>query len=568
MDILKILESFNKRTELFSEAEYNRAVENMQLEILDVDKFVKRNDVQEITNPVFFQYEGVPTEDGLLSNEIFGITKETRAGTYGYIALHGTFMDPSCYKCWTRLDSKVKACVQGTDTFIINSKGELESNPNGSNGIDFLKKNFDNIKIKSTDSRKRDIKINYLKSNKDKMFITKYIVIPVYYRDVSSGKNTGVGEINRLYSQLIIAVRAYTDIKDYGISTSAQAGRIQNILLAIYDWFAGNSNTMLKESGAGMAAKNGIIRSSVLSKTADYSNRLVISAPELKVETVDDLMVDTFHAALPLSAAITNFKPYILFHVRRFFENNFDGIATIETVDKKTGKIIRVTPKDPKIEFSDERIMNEIHKYVHSYSDRFVPITFHVEENDKAYSMIFKGHKSTEKANELVESISNRRLCWIDLFYQAAVEATKDKCILITRFPIDSFYNQFPNEIVVSSTKETEPMIINGTLYPYYPKIREEDIGKDTSNSFIDTLSMANVQLDSIGGDYDGDQVTTKGAYYKESNEELKKYLHSKEFFLSANGINIRLPGNDTYQTLYSLTKILDNEKQLTNPVF
>ena len=33
------------------------------------------------------------------------------------------------------------------------------------------------------------------------MFITKYIIIPAGYRDVNSGKNTGVGEINKFYAK-------------------------------------------------------------------------------------------------------------------------------------------------------------------------------------------------------------------------------------------------------------------------------------------------------------------------------------------------------------------------------
>ena len=44
-------------------------------------------------------------------------------------------------------------------------------------------------------------------------------------------------------------------------------------------------------------------------------------------------------------------------------------------------------------------------------------------------------------------------------------------------------------------------MYINDTFYRYYPKIREEDIGIDTSNKFIDTLQLSNLYLPGIGGD-------------------------------------------------------------------
>lgn len=566
MDIIDFLEYLNEEYSMLSEAEYNRTIEHLKLEIIDQDKFIKRNDIREVTNPIFFERQNIPTSDGLLSNEIFGITKETRAGTFAYIDLHGIFMDPSCYKVWTRIDSKVKACVHGTDTFIIDEHGQLQQASNGKNGIKFLKDNFDKFKFRRTDSSKRDLKIEYLMKNKDRMFITKYFVIPPFYRDVKTGKNTGVGEINRLYSQLLVSSRSVQESLDYGISAEGMSGRIQELILAIHDWIIGNNNKMIRDPGTGLSRKEGFIKKAVLSKTVDYGCRLVLSAPECKVERYTDMIEDCFHASLPLASALVNFKPFILFYVRRFFENLFGGISVLEVIGKD-GKIIRVTPKDPLIEFSDERIEKEIENFCFSYNNRIKPIPVPVEETDKIYYLMFTGSKSTKSASEDPESIYRRRLSWVDIFYQAAVEATKDKTILITRFPMDSFYNQFPNEIVVSSTIETEPMYIKETFYPHYPKIREEMFGTHTGNYFKDTMSIANVQLSSIGGDYDGDMITSKGSYAVETNDELKEYLHSKSFFIDLGTTNVRTSGNEAIQALYSLTKV-EKDTRLTNPVF
>ena len=81
-----------------------------------------RNNVKEITNPTFFGYNGLPTPDGLLSNEIFGITQADRAGIFGYIDLVEYFIDPSCYKALLRLDRKFNEIVHGTNFFTINDK--------------------------------------------------------------------------------------------------------------------------------------------------------------------------------------------------------------------------------------------------------------------------------------------------------------------------------------------------------------------------------------------------------------------------------------------------------------
>ena len=61
---------------------------HFDINILDVERFVKANECKEITNPVFFNGP-TPAPDGLLSNEIFGITKAERAGIYAYIDLGG-----------------------------------------------------------------------------------------------------------------------------------------------------------------------------------------------------------------------------------------------------------------------------------------------------------------------------------------------------------------------------------------------------------------------------------------------------------------------------------------------
>ena len=44
-------------------------------------------------------------------------------------------------------------------------------------------------------------------------------------------------------------------------------------------------------------------------------------------------------------------------------------------------------------------------------------------------------------------------------------------------------------------------MEVDGIEYPRYPYIREELIGSDTSNAFVDTLRFSNCYLAGIGGD-------------------------------------------------------------------
>ena len=123
----------------------------------------------------------------------------------------------------------------------------------------------------------------------------------------------------------------------------------------------------------------------------------------------------------------------------------------------------------------------------------------------------------------------------------------------------DSFSNQFTTRIEVASTTKTEEVEYNGVTYKWYPKIREEDIGKDTSNSFADTLRFSNTYLDSIGGDFDGDQCTCKGVYTREANDELEEFMHSKQNFVTFGCKPLKQPGSDSIQAMYALTKVLSD---------
>lgn len=482
------------------------ATKHLELSLIDPDKLVKANDLKEVTSPIFFIRDNIPNPEGLLSNEIFGISKDERANIFAYIDLGDWFINPLCYKVWTKLDRKIRDVVYSSKNFIINSEGLLEENENGETGIKFLRKNIDKINFRVTDSNKRDRNIEFIMSNKDKLFIRKMIVIPAYYRDINSagGGKVGVGDINNLYSSLLISVRALKDSVEYGFNLSgATYGRVQDTLLAIYN------NLSTGDGGMKLSSKFGIVRRANMRKTTDYGSRLVISAPELKVNSYKDLRVTMEYSAVPLASICVNFLPHMVFNIRRFFENEFGGAGLYKYVDfHDDHKVKIVHVKNYQSEFSDDRIRKEIDKFIHGYTDRFNVIPIPNEEGIQI-NMGFKGKQMSAeeyaKGNAGNMPITERDMTWVDVFYMAAVEVVKNKMILITRYPIDSYYNQFPTKVDVASTKKTEPMVVDNVFYPHYPKIRQEDIGKNSSNSFQDTLNMANSYLGAIGGDYDGD---------------------------------------------------------------
>ena len=76
--------------------ESGKGTSMLKVTLLDEEDFIKKNHIQEVTDPIFFVKEGIPTEDGLLSNKIFGVTKQERSKTFAYINLEGVYMHPLC----------------------------------------------------------------------------------------------------------------------------------------------------------------------------------------------------------------------------------------------------------------------------------------------------------------------------------------------------------------------------------------------------------------------------------------------------------------------------------------
>ena len=468
----------------------------LRFEPLDQNRFIKENDLKEVTNPITFAGGGRPTPDGLLSQEIFGITQEERSGIFGYIDLHENFIQPFFYKIWLKIDRNLRACIYETQNFIIDKDGYLVPDDNGNTGIKWLHDNISKIKFKNT---KKDNLLTALMQGKNngQLFTDKIIVIPPYYRDVNTSGGAGkvsMGEVNKLYIALLNSVRALNESSMYGFDTSGGTrGRIQDILCNIYDWFtSGKSPNGTMNEASGIARKFGVLRRSVISKTADNSARLVISAPKINVNSTKDLMVNMDYSAIPLSAALVVAYPFILHELRNFFQNEFGGKTRYPAV--VNGKITTVELNNPLLEFSDDRLDAEMNEFIHGYSNRLKPIKVPTDELD--LNIGFKGYNVTpeqyEKGIRETGNVVERAMTWVDVFYIAACAATEDKIAIISRYPIDSYFNQLYTRMHISSTIKTQPMIVNGKFYPWYPSFEQKDIGSNTSNKFIDTLSLSN----------------------------------------------------------------------------
>lgn len=556
---------------------------------LDTEKFVKVNELQQISDPLFFSRSNMPTEKGLLSNEIFGISREDRSTIFAYIDLGQEFMHPLLYKTWQRLDSNLKnvLCEAGTYTFD-ESKGKFVQDPNGKNGLTYLKQVLMTKHLKKSESSKRNKKIEFIEKFKDKLFIKKLIVIPAGFRDVDTEAKgrIGVGEINKIYNSVLRDSNALKESEEYGLSLNGSLRyRIQESIMKIYNWFIfGKDPVTGKEAQAsGLSRKLGLIRRAGMKKSFDWGSRLVICTQNLRKEKLSDIDIGIDEIGIPIAALCANLFPFMLFYIRKMFENNLSDVTTLMSVNPKTGKKEQVRIDEWQMVYSDERIKTELGRFMHGMANRFIAIEVPISDPEAFKGQIpyltFKGSRvdDEEQAEKIINGtipketypLNIRPLTWCDLIFQAAMECAKDKMALVTRFPVDSYWNQFPARIKVISTIETVPMIVNNTFYSNYPKIEITDINTNSSNKFIDVALPNNVRLDSIGGDFDGDTISVKIPYSIEANAELAKSITEKRHYISLGGINKMSTIHEGVQSLYQLTmNLIQDNSKFTNPEF
>ena len=98
-------------------------------------------------------------------------------------------------------------------------------------------------------------------------------------------------------------------------------------------------------------------------------------------------------------------------------------------------------------------------------------------------------------------------------------------------------------------------MVVNGKSYKFYPVIDITLEPKDIPNKFIEVLMMSNVFLQTLGADYDGDQISVRTLFSQEANLEAERIMSSNMNFFNSAGSNVRATTNEAVQTIYALTK-------------
>lgn len=248
----------------------------MKLNLLDINSFIERNNVKQVTDSRMYIGGGRHSLDpkGLFSEEIFGrLGSNERKKTFGYVDLRTKCIHPEAWVVLTSVNTDLTKLILNKQKYSINKKGLLvPDEENGSSGLIYFIKNIDNIDFRKFADKKAK-EVEFVLKYKKFLLIDKYLVLPAGIRDIhlsrSSGKTTiQYSEITQLYERLLKQANSIMDdieLFDEELANSI-IERMQHALNSINGW--------IKDR---MKGKQGLIRGGMLKKVTDYSARMNIT---------------------------------------------------------------------------------------------------------------------------------------------------------------------------------------------------------------------------------------------------------------------------------------------------
>ena len=119
----------------------------MKLELLDIDNLIEVNNIKEVTSPHLFSNKMIFDPNGILSNDIFGISKDDRRNTYAYVTLKKRFIHPHLYeKVLKSVFRNIIYIVSGQKRYNVVDGKLKEDKDNGWTGIEESYNHWDEIK--------------------------------------------------------------------------------------------------------------------------------------------------------------------------------------------------------------------------------------------------------------------------------------------------------------------------------------------------------------------------------------------------------------------------------------
>lgn len=498
-------------------------------------------------------------EDGLFSTTTFGrVGTPERDKRFSYINLNTTILHPLYYRELCKLKSLYEGILTSREFATFSETGSdfiISDALSGKTGYLFFMTHFDKLKFERNGSKKRDTRIDFLEKYRDSCTYDRVMVLPAGLRDIqenSMGRETE-GEINPFYRRIIGASNSLASNKtDSSLSDTSRLG-IQTGFNNIFAHLSG----MLKGKGGFITGKWG--KRSIATTTRSVITSISTATEELGSGT----SLGFNETAVGLLQACKSNIPLVQHAVLNFTAMIFEG-GRAQLIDKNT------------LETEVANISNDtldlwttptgIEKLVNA----FITVSFRSQPcmvgQDYYLALIWVGVVDNKKVYKILKSPSEvpealkdkgvvRPMTYTELFYLTRLDEWADDVYYLSRYPITGDESIYPSTCFIRTTVNsevryelTEDWVPNmARIARAYPILEKA--------TYMDSLSVHPSRLDGLGGDHDGDKMSSLSVFTVDAKKEVRDYLNSPEAYMNGDKRMMATPyGDSVERVLHNIT--------------
>jgi hypothetical protein len=510
--------------------------------IMDTDNFIRDHKALPVTSSLTSEPSTTLFhKDGLYSEDIFGpIGSPDRMLRFGYIELNTTIFNPKIFKLIIQLGGIYKDIMSGASYAVFNQVTKnferVVGDPLEVEGADtgylFFMRHFHDIKFTTTESSKRDERIEVIEQYKNQALMSRYLVEPAGLRDIANDSSGRLiqDDVNKLYVALIMYSRSIPKGSQSPLYDPVR-WQLQSKAQEIYEYIENF-----------LDGKRGFIQGSFARRKVAMGTRNVITAapnsaasPEdPQLLKTDDVMVGVYQTSKGLQPSFKH--AFNMLFGGPIFKG--EAVSQIALSDPKTGKLVytSITPATRDVWTSSDGIDKLINSF-RNIDLRSKPVLI-TDSEGKRYALSLIYDEGDEIA--LCRSIDDlearwprkinkaklRPMTYIEMFYLIAEVISVGKHGIVTRYPVIEQGSSYVAELHVVSTTPArcvklidllsigqEPMILR-----QYPVV---------GASYMDAMMVHPSKLAALGGDHDGDKCSLEMIWGDDCNRECAEYLAS-----------------------------------------
>jgi len=250
----------------------------MAFELLDVPHFIQEVKARAVTTALSFGRDQVPTDNGLQSQSIFGVSTSDKFSMWGYINLEDVVMHPLILDNISHINPVFNRAKLKSKKYKIQD-GMLVEEERGGTGITWLIGVWDDINFDKYRTEKNKMFVDFIKNTSKKLIMVNRVpVIPIAYREARMGGfKMEEDEVDAIYKKLISFSKSgrstFTSEFMESIKDKTSSDFIQDSVDKLYKHFIGQ-----------LESKQGFVRNSLVGKRLDNVARMVANAnPDIPI---------------------------------------------------------------------------------------------------------------------------------------------------------------------------------------------------------------------------------------------------------------------------------------------